>query len=137
MPNRRSQHACSMAVEWGIIYAFVKECCNLLQGLLAELLMHKPADPKQYIIAQLEKIKVAGTKPLLDVQDLSTMFGMFDVTKRGVVTEEQANQALRTVLGCRAPQHNVSGASASALCQQDFIAYMSEALQAATPLCKS
>lgn len=99
--------------------------------------MHKPADPKQYIIAQLEKIKVAGTKPLLDVQDLSTMFTMFDVTKRGVVTEEQANQALRTVLGCRAPKPSVSGVSASALCQQGFIAYMSEALQAATPLCKS
>jgi hypothetical protein len=44
----------------------------LLQGLLAELMYNKPANPKQYIVMQLEKIKVAGTKPLLNKQDLDT-----------------------------------------------------------------
>jgi hypothetical protein len=32
----------------------------------------QPANPKQYIVMQLEKIKVAGTKPLLNKQDLDT-----------------------------------------------------------------
>jgi hypothetical protein len=33
---------------------------------------NKPPNPKQYIVMQLEKIKVAGTKPLVNKQDLDT-----------------------------------------------------------------
>lgn len=106
------------------------------QGLLADLMINKPADPKQYIIAQLEKFKVGGTKPVLDAQDLDTMFGMFDITKRGVVTEQQASNALRTVLGQRAPKPGADAAS-TAMCKQEFVAHMRTALQAATPLCRS
>lgn len=106
-----------------------------VQDLLAELMIDKPADPKQYIIAALERIKVAGTKPVLSAEDLDTMFGMFDITKRGVVTEQQASNALRTVLGQRAPKPSPAAAS-TAMCQQEFVAYMKTSLQAATPLCK-
>jgi hypothetical protein len=99
-------------------------------------MINKPTDPKQFIIAQLEKIKVAGTKPVLDAQDLDTMFGMFDITKRGVVTEQQASNALRTVLGQRAPKPG-SDAASTAMCKLEFVSYMRTTLQAATPLCRS
>lgn len=106
------------------------------QALLAELLIAKPADPKLWLIGQLEKVKVAGTKPLLDATDLSTMFGMFDVTKRGVVTEQQASSALRTLLGeGRAPRPHPDAAT-TAMAQQEFVAHMQSALQKAAPLFK-
>lgn len=108
---------------------------NFRQGLLAELMVLKPSSPKQYIIGQLEKIKVAGTKPVLTSQDLSTMFAMFDITKRGVVTQQQASNALRTVLGQRAPQPEPA-AAATAMGVKEFVAFMQTSLQAATPLCK-
>lgn len=118
--------------------AAVDVCCVLpvmLQALLADLMINKPADPKQYIIAQLEKIKVAGTKPVLESTDLAVMFGMFDITKRGVVTEQQASNALRTVLGQRAPKPSADAAS-TAMCKDEFVHYMQTSLVAATPLCK-
>ena len=49
---------------------------TFLQGLISELLYNKPANPKQFIVDYLEKIKVAGTKPLLTQDDLKIMFGM-------------------------------------------------------------
>lgn len=114
-------------------------CLGHSQGLLAELIYNKPPNPKQYIVTQLEKIKVAGTKPLLDQADLQTMFGMFDVTKKGVVTEQQATNALRTVLGTRAPAADPATAHANSLAlvnEEQFIKYMTKVLVQATPLCK-
>jgi Ca2+-binding EF-hand superfamily protein len=105
--------------------------------LLAELIYSKPAKPKQYLAMQLEKIKVAGTKPLLNKQDLNTMFGMFDVTAKGCVTEQQAANALRTVLGSRAPEASAgTEASSLPLGQEAFVKYMTSALCSAMPLCK-
>jgi hypothetical protein len=57
--------------------AAVTSALLLLQGLLAEIMYNKPANPKQYIVMQLEKIKVAGTKPLLNKQDLDTSESRF------------------------------------------------------------
>lgn len=121
----------------------VKRCCVnasvLLQALLADIIYNKPINPKHYIVTQLEKIKVAGTKPLLDQGDLQTMFGMFDVTRRGVVTEQQARNALRTVLGNRAAVADTTShqqAEASLINQEEFVQYMTKVLVQATPLCK-
>ncbi|WIA19360.1 hypothetical protein OEZ85_003988 [Tetradesmus obliquus] len=101
---------------------------ELMEGLLAELMYNKPANPKQYIVMQLEKVKVAGTKPLLNKQDLDTMFGMFDVTNRGAVTEQQARNALKTVLGSRAPTAAAAAADAPPdtvpLGRDDFVQLM-------------
>eukprot|EP00879_Flechtneria_rotunda_P004657 GHRR01004918.1.p1 GENE.GHRR01004918.1~~GHRR01004918.1.p1 ORF type:complete len:146 (+),score=57.76 GHRR01004918.1:305-742(+) len=113
---------------------------ELIEGLLADLLYHKPANPEQYIVSQLERVKVTGTKPLLNKQDLRTMFGMFDITNRGVVTEQQANNALWTVLGSRSPaiasEQKNHHASKMQLGQNEFVDYMATALGEATPLCK-
>ena len=100
--------------------------------------MQKPSSPKQYIVGQLEKIKVAGTRPALTAEDLKHMFSMFEVTKggAGTVTQQQASNALRTVLGQRAPQAP-AGAAGTAMCLQEFVDFMQTSLQAATPLCKA
>jgi hypothetical protein len=58
-------------------------------------LFYKPGDPKKHIVQYLENAKVAGTKPLITDADLDVMFGMFDITKRGTVTTEQATRALQ------------------------------------------
>jgi hypothetical protein len=42
------------------------------QLLLSELLFAQPADPVTALVKRLERIKVAGTRPLLDVDDLAT-----------------------------------------------------------------
>ncbi|KAF6258446.1 hypothetical protein COO60DRAFT_1692475 [Scenedesmus sp. NREL 46B-D3] len=102
---------------------------ELMEGLLAELMYNKPPNPRQYIVMQLEKIKAAGTKPLLNKQDLDTMFCMFDVTNRGAVTEQQARNALRTVLGSRAPAAAAdASADSSPLGREDFVQLMDAVL---------
>lgn len=108
---------------------------ELLEGLLADVLINKPVNPAQYVVAQLEKIKVAGTKPVLSTEDLSAMWGMFDVTGQAAVTEQQASNALRTVLGQRAPKPGVDAAT-TVMCKQHFLSYMQTSLALATPLCQ-
>jgi hypothetical protein len=72
--------------------------------LTAELLFHKPENPRAFIVRYLEQAKVAGTRPLLTEDDLPAMFGMLDITRRGVVTQEQVNNVQRTILG---PSHDL------------------------------
>lgn len=72
---------------------------NPAQAITAQLLFYKPDDPKAFICKYLEDIKSTGTPTLITEQDLETMFGMFDITKRGSVTAEQANRALQVTEG--------------------------------------
>lgn len=39
------------------------------------------------------QVKMSGTQSLLNADDLITMFGMFDVTNRGTITDEQVRRA--------------------------------------------
>lgn len=124
---------------------------ELMEGLLAELMFHKPANPQQWLVAALEKAKVAGTRPLLDAGDLDAMFRLFDVTQRAHVSQQQADTALATVLGARraaaaaAAIAGCSGGGSSGgrarsssvlLGQEQFVRYCGSVLAAATPLCK-
>ncbi len=70
-----------------------------MQGCIAQLLYHKPTDPRAFLVQQLELLKVARQPGLLNRRDLSAMFHMFDLTGRGHVTAEQADNALATILG--------------------------------------
>jgi hypothetical protein len=60
---------------------------------------------------------------------------MFDVTNKGAVTEQQARNALRTVLGSRAPAADAA-ADTTPLGREDFVQLMDIVLVAATPLCR-
>jgi hypothetical protein len=108
-----------------------------MQVITAQLLFHKPDDPKQFLIDTLTTMQNQGAKPLLENVDIETMFNMFDVTQQGVLTKKQAFRAVRTVLG---PKHPVVQAHASdveddgtMLNKDGFLAYVSTALKDAVP----
>mmetsp|Transcript_23808 Transcript_23808/g.52192 ORF Transcript_23808/g.52192 Transcript_23808/m.52192 type:complete len:129 (-) Transcript_23808:638-1024(-) len=106
---------------------------QLLEALTAQLLFNKPDDPKSFIVKYMENAKLAGTPPLLNQEDLQTMFAMFDVTNRGVVTSEQANNALRSILGPAADLQDVGVAPKAILTRDQFVKAMMEALHMAIP----
>jgi hypothetical protein len=61
------------------------------------------------------------------------MFGMFDITKRGVISAEQANNALSSILGPSADLA-ASGEEVNALLTKDqFVNAMMEALKRNVP----
>ncbi|GBF97027.1 hypothetical protein Rsub_09500 [Raphidocelis subcapitata] len=87
---------------------------EILQGLLAELLFAKPAEPRAFLIERLERAKAAGGRPLLDAHDLEAMHSMMDPTGAGTVTAAQANAALATALGGARAAEAVAAAAAAA-----------------------
>lgn len=108
-----------------------------MQVLTAQLLFEKPEDPREFLVEMLETMKAQGAKPLLTDSDLETMFGMFDVTRRGVLTRQQAYRALKTILGA---QHHIvqeraadSEDSTSLLTKEQFVSSLSSALKNAMP----
>lgn len=101
--------------------------------LTSQLLFHKPDRPREFIAKYLEQVKVTGTPSLLTKEDLDTMFGMFDVTKRGVISAEQANAALRSVLGPAADLSRVKVSANQQLRRDEFVDAMLEALKLAVP----
>ncbi len=105
----------------------------IFQAITAELLFYKPENPREYIVKYLENAKISGTSTLITDQDLETMFGMFDITKRGVVTAEQANRALQVILGPSADLAEVGIASTAKLAKADFVEAMAQALKRASP----
>lgn len=102
--------------------------------ITAQLLLHKPDNPKRFIAKYVETVKLQGTAPLLNEEDLRTMFAMFDVTKRGVVSFEQAEAALRSVLGPQATLADTSSLTpGSFIKEKEFVDAMMQALKEAVP----
>ena len=64
----------------------------VLQGMTAALLLHKPANPCKFLAEYLTGLQKQGAQPALTREELRVMFGMFDVTEKGVVSVAQANQ---------------------------------------------
>jgi hypothetical protein len=100
----------------------------LSQAITSELLFHKPEHPRGFICKFLEQVKVTGTPPLLTKQDLETMFGMFDITKKGVITAQQANAALKSILGPAADLSRVDVPRDAFLKKDEFVDCMHRAL---------
>ncbi len=101
------------------------------------MLFSKPDDPKTFIVEYLENVKRTGTECLLTNEDLQTMFGMFDVVNRGVITTQQANAALRSVLGPSADLQSVGVEPDARLTKQQFVESMMTALTASVPYRKT
>ena len=68
------------------------------QSITSQLLFYKPEDPRQFVCQHLERMKLMGAEQLVNEADLDTMFSMFDITKRGVISIEQANAAAKQIL---------------------------------------
>lgn len=60
--------------------------------MTAALLLNKPEEPCKFLAEYLTGLQTLGAQPALTREDLRTMFGMFDVTEKGVVTVAQADQ---------------------------------------------
>lgn len=67
-----------------------------VQGMTAALLLHKPAEPCKFLATYLTGLQSQGPQPCLTREELRVMFGMFDVTEKGVVSVAQANQVAHT-----------------------------------------
>lgn len=110
----------------------------LMQIITANVLFHKPEDPKAFIIDLLTTMQTQGAKPLLEENDVQTMFGMFDVTQQGVLTKQQAFNAVRASLGARHPivahlaPHD-AGDTQTLLNKDGFTIYVQSALTKASP----
>ena len=63
-----------------------------MQGMTAALLLQKPSDPCKFLADYLTGLQKQGGQPALTREELRVMFGMFDVTEKGVVSVAQANQ---------------------------------------------
>merc|ERR1711988_630720 len=82
-------------------YLTDKRVPQLLQRLSAAALFHRPEDPRAFLLKQLEALK-SGQDMLFTEEDLQTMFGMFDIVRKGTITAEQYKQAMAT-LGVDSP----------------------------------
>lgn len=60
--------------------------------MTAALLLQKPAEPCKFLVDYLMGLQKQGAQPALTREELRVMFGMFDVTEKGVVSVAQANQ---------------------------------------------
>lgn len=106
-----------------------------MQVLTAQLLYQKPSDPRSFCIDFLTKMQQQGSKHLLNKQDVETMFDMFDITRQGLLSKQQAFRAIKTVLG---PGHAVVKAhaedcgSTEMMSKQQFVKYVMEALDGGT-----
>merc|ERR1711967_221337 len=73
-----------------------KRIPQLLQRLSAAVLFHRPDDPRAFLLKQLEALK-SGQDMLFTDEDLQTMFGMFDIVRKGTITVGQYKQAMSTL----------------------------------------
>lgn len=60
--------------------------------MTAALLLHKPANPHQFLAAFLTKVEAKGLEAELNRGELEIMFQTFDVTNTGFVSVQQTNQ---------------------------------------------
>lgn len=63
-------------------------------------------------------------------EDLRTMFGMFDITKRGLMTEDQVNNAQRSILGPSADLEALGLLATAPMVEAQFVAHMMRACKA-------
>ncbi|KAH3821003.1 EF-hand calcium-binding domain-containing protein 10-like [Dreissena polymorpha] len=74
---------------------------ELFNNMTSQLIFHRPADPKKFMIETMERLqKSQATKRdypcLFDDSNIQSVYGMLDPTNRGYITLQQYNEALET-----------------------------------------
>ena len=97
-----------------------------LFGILgAKIVAEKPDDVNAFILAELSKAAVMSARgqplALFQDKDVEVMFGVFDLTKRGYLTQTQYLRALSAV-GIDTPQLKMP--MGDAIDKKTFVAYM-------------
>ncbi|XP_069833800.1 EF-hand calcium-binding domain-containing protein 10 [Dendropsophus ebraccatus] len=75
---------------------------ELVKNLTSLLLYHRPERPKEFLITQLEKLKLARLADveypcLFDESNVDAVFGILDPAGQGYITGTQYIEALRTL----------------------------------------
>lgn len=75
---------------------------ELMDNLTSLLLYHRPERPREFLIDQLEKLKVARLTDmdypcLFDETNLDAVFGILDPMGQGFITKAQYQEALTTM----------------------------------------
>ncbi|XP_069759447.1 EF-hand calcium-binding domain-containing protein 10 isoform X2 [Narcine bancroftii] len=94
MASPREQEAVEYLAEHQIL--------ELINSLTSMLLYYRPAKPLDFLIEELEQLKIAKTTQknypcLFDESNLDTVFGILDTTKQGYISLNQYTEALKTL----------------------------------------
>ncbi|MEW5316931.1 MAG: hypothetical protein WDW38_008270 [Sanguina aurantia] len=102
---------------------------QLFEALTAELLFVKPVASREYIVQYLEKVQSGGNPTLINEEDLDAMFTMADVTNRGVISKDQAVNALRSIMGPTVDPRLLSVPNSGFMKRDEFVKTMMVALK--------
>eukprot|EP01026_Neomeris_dumetosa_P039044 TRINITY_DN31987_c0_g1_i2.p3 TRINITY_DN31987_c0_g1~~TRINITY_DN31987_c0_g1_i2.p3 ORF type:complete len:132 (+),score=21.06 TRINITY_DN31987_c0_g1_i2:315-710(+) len=109
---------------------------RVFEEMTSVLLYEKPEDPKQFLVDFLECVKIGDISQFIDRRDFGAMFGMFDITRKGVVTVKQANNALKTIIG-QSDQEKLEEAGSKdedvEMSKEEFVNYMLRRLETVNP----
>eukprot|EP01013_Petalomonas_cantuscygni_P040296 TRINITY_DN7216_c0_g1_i2.p1 TRINITY_DN7216_c0_g1~~TRINITY_DN7216_c0_g1_i2.p1 ORF type:complete len:143 (+),score=21.90 TRINITY_DN7216_c0_g1_i2:168-596(+) len=70
---------------------------DFFQHILSLIVHHRPDDPRQFIIEEIDRIKAGKPTPLIDESDLDTMFDMLDITRQRTVSGAAVIQVLQSI----------------------------------------
>ncbi|XP_064417527.1 EF-hand calcium-binding domain-containing protein 10 isoform X2 [Latimeria chalumnae] len=75
---------------------------ELMNNLTSLLLYHRPEKPRDFLISELKKLKIARVRNmdfpcLFDESNLDAIFGILDPTHQGYITVAQYKEALKTL----------------------------------------
>ncbi|XP_038047796.1 EF-hand calcium-binding domain-containing protein 10-like [Patiria miniata] len=109
---------------------------ELFDNITAQLVFHRPDNPKAFMIDYMEKLKEARTTQLdfpclFDESNIESVFGMLDPTKKGFITLDQYKQAIET-LGCGSADPEPAGADIDRITQESFTREVKVALKKAS-----
>jgi nicotinamidase-related amidase len=71
---------------------------TIFERVCAALVFHRPSDPKEYVIKELQKLQESNgalnTLSLFTDDDIEAYFNMVDAARKGVLSQDQAKAAL-------------------------------------------
>ncbi|XP_051976096.1 EF-hand calcium-binding domain-containing protein 10 isoform X1 [Xyrauchen texanus] len=105
---------------------------DLMDNLTSMLFFYRPERPREFLIDQLEKLKVSKLRPgdcpcLFNDSNLEALFGILDPSHQGYITYGQYKEALKT-LGIKNFNEFPDGTSDDRISQETFIREAKEGL---------
>ncbi|XP_010862767.1 EF-hand calcium-binding domain-containing protein 10 [Esox lucius] len=106
---------------------------ELMDNLTSMLLFHRPGRPREFLITQLEQLRLSkmrslGCPSLFNDTNLDAVFGILDPIKQGHITYVQYKEAL-TTLGIEKFNECPEGMEKDKISQETFRREANEGLQ--------
>lgn len=110
---------------------------QLFEAITAELVFHRPSDPRPFMREYILKLQNAKARPdtdgppcLLDESNIRCVFSMLDITKRGFINTAQYHEAMKSV-GVTDYNKDPNGAALNKISQETFVRESKMALRQA------